>query len=310
MPRIAITTSSFDVKSARRLGELEAAGFEIVSNPFGRRLTEAEAGSLLARDVVGVIAGVEPLTRGVLEAAQSLRIISRCGIGLDNVDLDAAREQGIRVVNTPDAPAAAVAELAIGLILDALRRISEADRSLRAGAWKPLMGKLLGAQTVGVVGYGRVGRRVARLADAFGARVLAYDILGVPAGEGVEPTSLDELLAAADVVTLHFPSTVENHHVIDRKRLAGMKQGAFLVNTARGGLVDETALAELLREGHLAGAAFDVFEHEPYDGPLKELENVVLTAHMGSYARESRSRQELESVANLCEGMKMLGLLR
>lgn len=309
MPKILITTSSFNVAAVESLALLRQAGFEIATNPHGRKLSEDEVAGLLGEDVVGMIAGTEPLTRRVLSGARGLKIVSRCGIGLDSVDLAAATEFGIEVTNTPDAPSAAVAELTLGLMLDQLRRISQTDRQIRAGQWKPLMGGLLAARTVGIVGYGRIGRRVARLAHAFGARVLATDAAGVTADGIAEGCALETLLAQADIVTLHMPSQRGAGHFLDAARLGMMKRGAVLVNTARGGLVDETALAQAIRDGRLGGAALDTYEKEPYAGPLAELPQVVLTAHMGSYAEESRGIMEREAADNLHRGLAALGLV-
>jgi D-3-phosphoglycerate dehydrogenase len=309
VPRVLITTSSFNVAAADSLSRLSQAGFEIVTNPHGRKLSEDEVAVLLDDDVVGMVAGTEPLTRRVLAGARGLKVVARCGIGLDSVDLAAAGELGIEVTNTPDAPSAAVAELTLGLMLDQLRRISRADRQIRAGQWKPLMGGLLAARTVGVVGYGRIGRRVSKLVQAFGARVLATDAAGVQPDGIAEPCALERLLAEADVVTLHMPSQKGAGHFLDAARIGRMKRGAVLVNTARGGLVDEDALAEAIREGRLGGAALDTYEKEPYSGPLAELPQLVLTAHMGSYAEESRGIMEREAADNLLKGLAARGLV-
>lgn len=309
MPKILITTSSFNIGAAEPLGRLKNAGFEIVMNPHGRKLDEKEVEVLLRDDVVGMIAGTEPLTGRVLRGAKNLKVVSRCGIGLDSVDIIAAKECGIGVYNTPDAPSVAVAELTLGLVLGVLRRISQADREIRDGKWKPLMGRLLAARTVGVIGYGRVGRRVAKLAHAFGARVLAADIIQ-PDSDGVsEIYSLDRLLAEADVVTLHMPLQKSSTYFMDAPRIASMKRGAVLVNTARGGLVDEIALVAALHEGHLAGAALDTFEKEPYSGPLSGFPQVILTAHMGSYAEEARGIMEREAADNLVKGLVTHGVM-
>lgn len=308
MPKVLITTSSFNVAAAESLALLEQAGYGIVTNPHGRKLTEDEAAALLGDDVVGMVAGTEPLTRRVLSGARGLKVVSRCGIGLDSVDLAAARELGIEVTNTPDAPSAAVAELTLGLMLDQLRRISQADRQIRVGQWKPLMGGLLAARTVGIIGYGRIGRRVAHLVRSFGARVLVCDATGVESDGIAEPSALEPLLAAADIVTLHMPSQKVPGHFLDAARIGLMKRGAVLVNTARGDLVDEAALAQAIRDGRLGGAALDTYEKEPYAGPLVELPQVVLTAHMGSYAEESRGIMEREAADNLYRELAARGL--
>jgi D-3-phosphoglycerate dehydrogenase len=309
VPKILITTSSFNVAAAESLVRLQRIGFQIVTNPHGRKLTENEVELLLDADVVGMIAGTEPLTRRVLTGARNLKILSRCGIGMDNVDLAAARESGIEVFNTPDAPTAAVAELTLGLMLDVLRGISRVDQQIRAGAWKAQMGGLLGARTVGIVGYGRIGRRVARLVHAFGSRIFAADVAPIEADGVVEVCSLDRLLAEADIVTLHLPSQKGMGYFLDAPRIAAMKQNTVLVNTARGDLVDEGALLRALQEGRLAGAALDTFEKEPYTGPLAALPQVVLTPHMASYAVESRGTMEREAADNLVRGLAARGLL-
>lgn len=309
MPKILITTSSFNIDAAEPLGRLKDAGFEIVMNPHGRKLDGNEVEALLSDEVVGMIAGTEPLTRRVLCGAKSLKVVSRCGIGLDSVDIIAAKECGIEVYNTPDAPSSAVAEFTLGLILDVLRRISQADRQIRDGKWKPLMGHLLATRTVGIVGYGRIGRRVAKLVHAFGARVLVTDAAQIKPDGISEICSLDRLLAEADVVTLHVPFQKVAAYFVDERAIASMKRNAVLVNTARGGLVDENALAVALREGYLSGAALDTFEKEPYLGPLAKLPQVVLTAHMGSYAEEARGIMEREAADNLVKGLATHGLM-
>ncbi|MBI4423974.1 MAG: phosphoglycerate dehydrogenase [Elusimicrobia bacterium] len=308
---ILITTSSFSASDPGPREELSRVGLEIHANPFGRKLTEAEILDLLGRHrPSGLIAGLEPLTARVLEsAAAHLRVISRCGVGVDNVDQDAARRLGIRLFNTPEAPVEAVAELAVALILACLRRVPEADRAMRAGQWKQLQGSLLGAKTVGIVGCGRIGRRVAALVRAFGSRVLAHDPAAGATCDGVERVGLDELFAASDIVTLHLPFSEATRHLVGRGRLERMRRGAVLVNASRGGLVDEAALAEALKSGRLSAAALDVFETEPYSGALRELPNVVLTPHMGSAAVECRVRMEREAAVNLIGGLKECGVL-
>ncbi|MFN5763502.1 MAG: NAD(P)-dependent oxidoreductase, partial [Pseudanabaena sp.] len=197
MSKLLISTSSFDVKGNQVLQSLQAQGFEIVLNPYGRKLKETEVLELLTSDVVGMIAGVEPLTRNVLNSSKSLKVVSRCGIGTDSVDLAAAEELGISVHITPTAPVIAVAELAVNLILSLLRRTTEADRTLRDGKWNPLMGKLLASQVVGLLGYGRVGNRVGQILKAFGAKRVAYDIFRDDSlfADTVCISSLDEFIA-------------------------------------------------------------------------------------------------------------------
>ena len=297
--KVAITTSSFAKDSREPLDMLEAGGIEYVLNPYGRALTEDEAIALLA-GCVGVAAGTEPLTERVFAALPELKVVSRCGVGMDSVDLPAAKARGIAVRNTPDGPTRAVAELTLGLAISLLRDIPAMDRDIRAGVWKKRMGSLLEDKNVGVIGLGRIGLATAGLFQALGAHIAYSDpMVNNPA---FTRKDLDELLAWADIVTVHAPPS-KSGFLLDAARLGLMRQGAWLINAARGGIVDETALAGLLKQKHLTGAALDVFGQEPYAGPLLELNNVILTPHIGSYAKEARIRMEIDTIANLLDGL-------
>jgi D-3-phosphoglycerate dehydrogenase len=309
MNEIIISTSSFDVDNNPAIESLRSAGLKISTNPFGRKLTEAEISSLLSDSVVGLLAGVEPLTAQVISGARGLRVISRCGVGLDNVDQEAARAQKVSVLSTPDAPVDAVVEMTMGLILATLRQIPRADRELRGGGWPRLKGKLLKAQTVGIMGLGRIGNKVARMCAGFGACVIAHDPMVKKTPADVEWVSAEDLLARSDVVSLHTPYSENTHHLINKDRLAAMKRGAILINTARGSLVDEIALVTALNSGQLSAAGLDVFESEPYTGELQDLPQVVLTPHLASSAAESRREMELEAATNLCQGLQDAGVI-
>lgn len=307
--KILITTSTFDVSGNASLATLSHQGLEIVSNLHGRRLMEDEVAALLTPDVIGMIAGVEPLTRAVLEVASGLQVISRCGTGMDSVDQTAAKELGIEVCNTPNAPAPAVIELTVALMLDVLRRLSESDRALRGGSWAPHQGSLLGTKTVGVIGMGRIGGGVAAIVQAFGAKVLGCDPAVTEPQAGVEMVSFDQLLARADIITLHTPGGPDTRHLINADAIDAMKLGTVLINASRGGLVDEAAVVAGLQSGALGGAAFDTFEQEPYEGPLIAIDRTVLTCHMGARAGETRSRMELEAAENLVDALCRAGLI-
>jgi D-3-phosphoglycerate dehydrogenase / 2-oxoglutarate reductase len=245
-----------------------------------------------------VIAGTEPYPAEVIERAERLEAICRVGIGLDNVDLLAAEARGVAVAFTPDGPSPAVAELTVGLIVDVLRGVSQADRTLRAGTWGRIAGRRIAEVTVGIVGAGRIGSRVARhLAGGFpGVRLLAHDLAPDATLDGlVEWVGLDRLLTESDVVSIHLPRTPATVGLFDAATLARLKPDAALINTARGGIVDETALYEALSRGTLRAAAIDVFEEEPYAGPLTGLEGVTLTCHMGSMTSDCRGRMEREA---------------
>ena len=307
--KLLITTSSFGAKDDGALNAIRAAGYQAVPNPFGRTLTEAEIGALLAEHrPLGLIAGLEPLTAKVMEGAVAhLKVISRCGTGLDNVDLAAAKKLGIAVLNTPAAPAEAVAELSLGLILALIRNVVSHDHTVRSGAWKKRMGFLLSEITVGIVGLGRVGKRVAAMLRPLGTRVVATDVLpdyDWIAAHGVSLTTLPQLLATSDVVSLHLPyASGDLYRLMNAERIAAMPPGSFLINTSRGALIDEQAVSDALTSGHLAGAAIDTFEQEPYTGLLLQAPNMILSPHAGSYARATRNRMELEAAQNLLAGL-------
>jgi D-3-phosphoglycerate dehydrogenase len=307
--KVLINTSTFSQLDHPKLQVLREKGIGVVLNPKRRRLTEDEVEALCDETVIGMIAGLEPLTERVLSNAPNLAIISRCGIATENVDLAAAKIKKIKVRNTPDAPSLAVAELTIGLLLSLLRRIPEADSLLKQKQWQPLMGSLLNNKMVGVVGYGRVGRKVATLLQAFGAKVLVYDAQPIETSGDIEVGSFQDILSNSDIVTLHIPATPETKGLISKAVIKQMKPGSIIINTARGELVDEDAMYQALKDGHLAGAALDAYTVEPYNGPLQEMKNVVMTAHMGSYAKEARMQMEAEAVDNLVETLMQAGLV-
>jgi len=301
MKNVLITTSSFN---AELITTIKSSGLTPVLNPYKRKLTEEEVDDLIQEfRPVGMIAGVEPLTRTVLEKAPFLKVISRCGIGMDSVDLDTAAGQEITVTNTPDAPTIPVAELTIGMILALLRSIQISASSVRAGGWERPMGGLLHGKTVGIVGCGRIGSYVAKIVSSFGCHVIGYDPF-LSSHDHIELMPLEKLLQVSDIVTLHIPYTDNNHHIINAERIALMKNSAVLVNAARGGLIDEAALVEALQSETLSGAAIDCFETEPYAGPLVQLKNVLMTAHIGSYAREGRMIMEQQATDNLLNALR------
>jgi D-3-phosphoglycerate dehydrogenase len=298
--KIAVTTTSFAVHSSEPLDLLRRAGFEAVTNPLGRVLTAEETVSFLC-GLEGVVAGTEPMRREVLSALPELKVISRVGVGLDNVDLAFARERGITVLNTPNGPTRAVAELAVGLALDLLRQVSHMDRELRGGVWKKRMGRLLLGKRVGVVGMGRIGQATADLFGALGTAVAYADPCTAP--DNHTRMDLTDLLGWADIVTMHCSNPDCQGYLIGPAELDAMRPGAYLINLARGNILDEAALAERLSDGRLAGAALDVFGKEPYQGPLADLDNVVLTPHIGSYGLEGRIKMEVDAVENLLRAL-------
>jgi D-3-phosphoglycerate dehydrogenase len=298
----------FAKQDAEPLRVLERTGAKITWNPHPRRLKASELPALVA-DAECWVAGTEPITRQVIEGAKKLRIIARVGVGLDSVDLEAAKERGVVVSWTPEAPASSVAELTIGLLIDLARGVTRADRSIRRGEWDRSIGFLIEGKTLGVLGCGRIGKRVARLARAFGMNVLAHDIAPDEAWArslDVRYVARDELLAASDALTIHLPLTPRTRGLIGERELALLKPGALLLNTCRGEVLDEAALDRALPR--LGGAALDVFCEEPYAGPLRRHENAVFTAHMGSCSAEGRRGMELGAalaVAAYLEGREI-----
>ena len=243
-----------------------------------------------------ILCGRGRLTRRLIEAAPRLKVIGRHGTGVDHIDLQAANERGIVVVNTPEPGIEPVAEHSLGLMIALANRILQADRAVRAGDWRPrdpLTGDELHGKVLGIVGLGRIGTRTATLCHAaLEMPILYHDIVDMPQAEarlGARRVPLDELLQTADVVSLHVPLTAETRGMIGREALRRMKHGAFLVNTARGAVVDQMALVEALQEGWIAGAGLDVFDHEPLlpDDPLLRLPNVVVTPHIASLTQEA-----------------------
>lgn len=294
---VFVSTSRFDESNLRAANELADGRLNPTFNPHGRKMSEDEILQKLAEGYVGLIAGLEPLTDRVMSTAKSLQVIARVGTGLDSVDLNAAKRLGISVLNTPDATTDAVAELTMAHMLAVLRGLGAADRSIRHGQWSPVMGRLLRGRTVGIIGYGRIGRRVDRLVTAFGARVIFCD----PQAEGgdvLQRRTLEELCKEADIVTLHVPLVAETRLILDAQLIRSLKPRAVVLNVARGGLVDEAELAVAVAEGRVL-AGLDCFEEEPYIGPLSTLDEVTMTSHMGSYAEETRQLMEREAALAL-----------
>jgi D-3-phosphoglycerate dehydrogenase len=253
-----------------------------------------EQGIEMVRDADVLVVGLQRITGKVLDAAKRLKVIGRCGVGLDNIDLKAAGERGIPVVYTPGANAQTVADLTLGLLLALARKIPQADRMTRDGQWKRIMGNDVWGKTLGICGLGQIGFNVAKRAKGFEMNVVAYDLFENPslAGElGIDYKSKAEILGESDFITLHLPLTPETRGFISIADLRAMKKTAILVNTSRGGIVDENALYMALKEGEIAGAALDVFEHEPPGKtPLVELDNFIGSPHIGGITTEALGR--------------------
>lgn len=294
---------------------LRDAGCEVAERP---KITKEELVSDAKNFDVIVVRGRTRVTAEVIAAGPSLKAIARSGVGLDNIDLEAAKKRGIAVISTPGAPATSVAELAVGLMMSLLRQIPVADQAIKQAQWTKakLMGRELRGKTLGVVGVGgRIGAEVARIAlQGFGMKVMGYDVIDVTEKArqiGFEAcTKLEELLEGADIVTIHVPYLPSTHHLMDESRISRMKQGSILINTSRGDIVDGRALLNAIKEGRIAGAGLDVFHDEPpkedWEKELVALRNgrSVCTPHIGAQTYEC---QRLESLTVAEEIIKLFG---
>lgn len=279
-----------------------------VPNIRGQQMEEADLLPVIG-GYTGILAGDDRLTRRVLEEAKVLRVVSKWGVGVDAIDLDAAAELGITVSNTPGVFADELADYALGYLILLARRQHEVDRKVRTGLWHKVRGRSLAGRTLGIIGLGSSGRELARRAASMRMAVLGNDIVA-PGDEflretGCRVVGLDELLSTSDVVSLHLPADEATIGLLDRAALARMKPGAWLINTSRGSLVDETALIEALASGALGAAALDVFQQEPLsaESPLVAMPNVILGSHNGSNTEEAVMRTTDAAIHNLLVGL-------
>lgn len=273
----------------------------------------------MIREISGkaaVVLGTQRVDARVMDAGRELEVVGRHGVGHENVDLAAATQRGIVVTWTPGVLWETVADLTFGLILSVMRIIASGDRLIRSKRWKPVgfLGRDPAGKTLGILGLGNIGSRVARRARAFGLKVIHHDLVvrrQIESELEAEQVTMEKLLTESDIVSIHTPLTENTFHLMGEKELSMMKKGAFLINTARGSIVDETALIKALREGTIAGAGLDVFEEEPIypDNPLLQMDNVVLTPHLGSSTVETRRNMALrvaEDVARVLSGQRPL----
>ncbi len=276
--------------------KMEDAGLEVVVN---FEISHDELKDQISEFDAVIVRSRTKVTRDIIEAGKRLALIARSGVGLDNIDLEAAEERGIRVVNSPEASSVSVAELTLGAMISLLRSIHTADRSMKEGKWlkKELEGRELRGKTLGIIGFGRIGQEVARRANAFQMRILAYDILEELKLEaeklgvefvGISREALEKLLRESDVITLHVPYQPETAHMIGAKEISLMRDGVYILNVARGGILDENALYEALKSGKILGAALDCYEEEPPSNlTIADLPNVLCTPHLGSSTQEA-----------------------
>jgi len=301
MKKVLIAPSVFATPDSTPLEKLIRNGFELIKNPYGRKLTREELVHLLP-GVQGLIAGLETLNRDILKSS-NLRVISRCGSGISNIDLDAARELRINVFSTPEAPTNAVAELTIGAMISLIRYIPQMNSDLHNAKWTKKIGSQLEGRAVIIIGFGRIGRKIAELLMPFRVNIIAVDPDCNLTSKGVRFLSLEEALPQADIITIHAAG---DRIILGRKEFAAMKNGVFLLNCARGNIIDEAELVRSLENGLVSGAWLDCFSEEPYVGPLTKYPQVILTPHVGSYTAECRKRMEMEAVDNLITGFQEL----
>jgi len=307
--RILVTPTSFGKGDPGLRTELESAVREVVYNPLNRPLTSAELIPLV-KGIDGYIAGLDQIDQSVIEAAAKLKVVARYGVGVDRVDIPAATRRGIAVTNTPGANSAAVAEMAIALMLSLGREICRSDRETKDGGWPRVSGIGLRGKTVGLLGFGVIGREVASRLKGFGCRILVFDpqvSAEFALQSGVRSTSLDELLMESDFLSLHASLTSETDSMVDTNFISKMKRGSFLVNTARGELIDESALRSAIENGHIRGAALDCFRREPpgKDHPILRLPQVLVTPHIASHTDEAVSamgRMSLQACLSVLRG--------
>jgi len=307
-----ITTVPFGEKNKLPLELLENAGIDYTINPLNRKLKEDELAGLIPEFDL-LIAGTEPITKKVIDNAENLKLISRVGIGLDSVDLIAAKNKNILVSYTPDAPAPAVAELTLGMIFSLLRHLHVANTAMHRGEWERFFGRRITEVTIGVIGAGRVGGRVLRRLARLGSpRILVNDIRPdqniVDNKIKLEWVDKETILREADVVTLHLPLTGATENLITYEKLKMMKSDGVIINTSRGGIINEQDLFKIMSEGHLSAAGIDVFEDEPYRGDLINIERCMLTSHMGSMSVDCRTQMEIEATEEIVRYVNNLDL--
>lgn len=289
--KVVVGASSFAGASDKAINMLLDKGIEVVKNPYGRKLNEKEIIEHL-QGADGLLAGLEPLNENVFDHASQLKAVARIGIGMENVDIEAARKRGIKVSNTPDAPTEAVAEMAIAALLTMGHEIIPCNTDVHNNIWKKRIGFSLNGLSVLFIGYGRIGRRFAEHLQHFGSKIIVYD----PFQPDISEKNLEEALGHADVVTLHASGKEE---IIGNSQFEAMKDGVVVMNCARGALINEDALYTSLRSGKVSKYWGDVFWEEPYQGKLLECENAILTPHISTYNSRCRETMETEAVKNL-----------
>jgi D-3-phosphoglycerate dehydrogenase / 2-oxoglutarate reductase len=303
--KLFIATSSFAKHSKVPLNIFSNKKFDLIFNPTCRKLTSEEI-IKYCKDATGIIAGTELYDKETLSKLTNLKIISRLGVGMDNIDLLTTKNKDIKVFKTTTTPALAVAELVLGLIINLSRNISQSCSDLKDGKWNKQMGNLLNGKTLGIIGLGKIGKTLVEVSRGFQFNVLAFDKIkdnDFAKKHNLVYCDLDSLLAKSDIISIHLNLTDKLFKFINSKKINLMKSNAILINTSRGELIDERDLYNSLKSNSIGGAGLDVFNDEPYFGPLSRLNNTLLTPHIGSYAKEIRIKMEIEASKNLIDGL-------
>lgn len=307
--KVLITPRSFGQHDPRPYDILKENGFKVLGNPLGRILTKDEMKEL-AVDVDAVILGVDPLDNEVIESAKKLKVISRYGVGLDNVDLKAASEKDIQVFRTAGANSDAVADYAFGLILAASRKIVYIDRECRKDNFKKIKTYEVWKKTIGIIGLGAIGKGIAKRAKGFNMRVLACDVYqdeGYAKANHIAYVDMDTIIKECDFISLHLPLTEATRNLFSYEEFEKMKDTAIIINTARGGVIDEEALYDALKKNKIAGAGIDVFEVEPpVNKAFYQLDNIVIGSHCAASSYEAIDNMSMGAVNNLLEGLLSL----
>jgi D-3-phosphoglycerate dehydrogenase / 2-oxoglutarate reductase len=301
--RILIVTHPFGQCGDEPDRLLVETGWDITHNKLDRRLKGDEVKYMLP-GFDAVIAGTELYSEDVIEYAKDLRVISRVGIGLDNINYDACKRQNIKVAYTPDAPSDAVADLTVAQIFNLLRGIFISDKSVKNGQWNRIVGVSIKQIKIGILGVGRIGSRVIDRLKPFEANILACDINPNKDIDGVTWVDKDTIFKESDLVSIHIPLSEKNYHFVGLNEMSMMKEGSYIINTSRGPIINEGDLEACVLNNHFAGVALDVFEKEPYEGVLAKLDNVILTAHLASSDKHSRYLMELGAVENCIQLLK------
>jgi len=302
MKKVLITTIPFGDPQPKPLQMLKNAGIEYTINPFNRKINEDDLKKIIS-EYDGLIAGTEIISKEVIDLGKKLKIIARVGVGTDGVDLNYAKDKNIEVTYTPDAPGPAIAELTVGFMYSLLRSTHSSNIQIREGKWNRSIGRSFSDMTIGVIGAGRVGSKVIDLIDKIGCKNLivsdVYHNENLREQYGFVWATKQEIFKQADIITFHVPLTADANGMIKKEQLLSMKADVLIINTARGGIIDENDLYDVMQTGHIGGVAIDVFEQEPYSGPLINIDRCLLTPHIGSASRECRAKMELESVQEI-----------